>query len=125
MDKYFYKKEIKIPLYEGKFIIILSNDVDNLKKYIPKFERTEIYASTWLLDWRERRGIAIILNFDNSLDKIRNGTITHEAIHFSHFVAEEAGFEPSFSNDEPIAYLAGWATDNIYKFMDKHNKKAN
>lgn len=122
--KYLHLKELEVPLYRGKLVIILTNDKEKLQKYIPDFEDKEPYAHTWLINWKGKQGFVIVLNFDNSYRKIHNGTITHEAIHATHFIAQERGLEADFQNDEPITYLAEFITDEVYKLMKKHKFEA-
>jgi len=122
--EYFYIKELKIPLYRGRMVIIFTNDTVRLKKHIPSFNDEYIYAHTLLTNWKGEQGFIIVLNFKSKYREIHNGTITHESIHAADFIAQERGIVPDFSNDEPIAYLAGYITDEIYKLMDKYNFKA-
>lgn len=122
--KHLHLKELEVPLYRGKLVIILTNDKEQLQKYIPDFEDEEPYAHTWLVNWKGKQGFVIVLNFENSFRKIHNGTITHEAIHATHFIAQERDIEADFLNDEPITYLAEFITDEIYKLMTKHKFKA-
>lgn len=117
-------KELEVPLYRGKLVIILTNDKEQLQKYIPDFEDEEPYAHTGLVNWKGHQGFVIVLNFENSFRKMHNGTITHEAIHATHLIAQKRGIEADFLNDEPITYLAEFITDEIYKLMTKHNFKA-
>lgn len=119
--EYLYKKEIKIPLYRGKLIVILTNDKIKLQKYIPDFGDDEIYAHSILSSWYGSDGFIVILNFNNKHRKIHFGTITHESVHLSHFIATERGFIADYKNDEPITYLAEWISDEIYKFILKNN----
>ncbi len=113
-----------MPLYRGKLVIMLTNDKEQLQKYIPDFEDKEPYAHALLINWKGTQGFVIVLNFENSFRKIHNGTITHEVIHATHFIAQERGIEADFLNDEPITYLAEFITDEIYKLMTKHKFKA-
>jgi len=124
MKKHFYKKEQNVPLYHGKLVIIFTNDTERLKRCIPEFGDNEVHAQAWISDWKGFQGFFVILNFKNSYSKITNGMITHESIHIAHFIAKERGFKADFENDEPITYLAEFITNEIYKFMDKHNFKA-
>lgn len=122
---YLHFKDLEIPLYRGSLIIVLTNDNDKLVNILPSFPRDKnIYGHTWHDNWKGDNGYFIILNFDNDYRKIYNGIITHEAIHATHMIAAQRGFVSDFDNDEPIAYLAEWITDQVYKFMYEHKKKA-
>lgn len=122
-SKYLYKKEIEIPLYRGILIIILTNDKEKILKYLPDFKEERVYAHCWLKEWHNKQGYVIVLNFDNDFRKINNGTISHEALHACHFIADYVGIRPDFDNDEVLAYLIDWITDEIYKMLKKYNFK--
>jgi UDP-galactopyranose mutase len=122
--KYLHLKELEVPLYRGKLVVILTNDKEQLQKYIPEFNDIEPYAHTYLINWKGEQGFVIVLNFDNSYRKIHNGTIIHEVIHATHFIAQERGIEANFINDEPITYLAEFIADQVYKLMKKNKFEA-
>ena len=123
MNEYLHIKDIKIPLYRGRFVVILTNSKTKLKKYLPKFEQESIYAHSWVAEYKSKQGYIMVLNFNNETTKITNGTITHEVVHIADFIADDKGFIADFHNDEPIAYLAGWITDEVYNFINKHKFK--
>lgn len=121
--KYLHKSDIEIPLYRGKLIVILTNDIDKLKEIIPDFRGETIYGHAYCGGYKESSGYFVVLNFNNPIKKITHGVITHESIHITSFLAEHVGFVPDFENDEPITYLAEWVTDEIYKLIKKHKKE--
>lgn len=123
MEEYLYIKEINIPIYRGCFVIIITNSQTKLKKYLPDFPNEEIYAHSWCVKYKREQGFIMVLNFENDFRKIKHGVITHEVIHIAHFIAEYRAIDPSFTNDESIAYLAEWITDEVYKFIEKYNYK--
>lgn len=124
-EKYFYKKQKEVPLYRGWLVVIITNDQDKLQRQIPKIAVQELYAHTWFTpNWDGRRGFVIILNFHNSFRKVHNGTISHEALHAAHFIADSVGIDANFDNDEPITYLIEWIVDEVYELMHKHNLQA-
>jgi hypothetical protein len=119
MEKHFYKKEVHIPLYRGTLLIFLTNDSSELQKHIPDFKDEEPYGHTLAVNYNGRAAYAVIFNFLYSYRKITHGTITHESIHAANFIASDRGIVADFNNDEPIAYLADWITDEIYKFIEE------
>lgn len=121
--KYTHKKVIDIPIYEGKFVIILSNDPNGIKKILPSYDRENIYAHTWYTKYKKHQGYFVVLNFDNKYNKITHGTIAHEAQHCVNILADIRGFIPDFENDEPTTYLLGWFVDEIYKFVKEKGFK--
>lgn len=122
MEKeYLHKKAIKVPLYGGLLVLIFSNSAEKVKEVVEDYDRIKVYAHSWYFNYRGREGNAIILNFDKN--KITHGTIAHEALHIANFIADSRGFKPDLINDEPMAYLIAWITNEVYKFMKKNNFK--
>ena len=115
---YLHKKVIPVPLYEGKLIIILSNDSDLVSKYLPDFHK-DIYAHACKDNYNGNQGYYCILNYDYDGVPICNGTIAHEATHLAMYVCEYVGIEMDFNNPEPLTYLVGWFTNEIYKFSNQ------
>lgn len=120
--KYLYKKIIKIPIYRGFLIIILSNSKRKINKIVP-FEDKIPYAHSIFSNYLKSEGYFIILNFHNKAAKITPGILTHESIHIANFIASQRGIELDANNDEPICYLAGWITDQICTFLLKKGFK--
>lgn len=123
-DKYLHKKVTEIPLYKGKLLIIFSNCADKVKAVYPDFEDPDVYAHAIYTHVKGWDSFIVLLNFDNKLSRISPGVIAHEAVHTANSIARERGVQSDFLNDEPIAYLAEWITDEVYKFMAKHGFKA-
>lgn len=114
--KYFYKKEIEIPLYHGTLVIILTNSRKKIKKYCPYFNKNHS-AITWL---NGKLKTFVAFNFD---EFITNGVLHHEITHATNFILSERGVVADFDNDEAQAYLANWVADKIYKFARKKKMK--
>lgn len=123
--KYFHKKSIKVPLYGGNLVLMFTNNKREIVKHIPDFDRENIYAHSCGMNDGGKEGYVIILNFNLKDSKISHGRITHEVVHIVSHIAETRGFEPSFSNDEPIAYLADWVANEVYKFMSEKGFSCN
>lgn len=49
--------------------------------------------------------------------------IAHEAVHAAHFIYNDMGAEPSFTNDEYTAYMVGYICEQVEKAMKKKAKK--
>lgn len=122
MKEYLHKKVIDLPMYTGKLAFILSNSSKLIKRYIPEFEDEIPYACTWYSPLRNRKAFIIVLNFEYTPDKVNHGVIAHEVNHAANMIAEDHGFTPDFNNDEPMAYLVGYITNQLYKFIKKHKK---
>ncbi len=123
-DKHFHIKSWEIPLYRGYFVVMLTNDTDAIKQYIPMFEDRHIYGHTYLWNYKRRMAIYITLNFNSEFRSITHGTITHEVIHACNFLLNERGVKSDYDNDEPMTYLSEWYTDKIYQFMKQKGFEA-
>ena len=121
--EYLTKKIINIPIYEGKLIFVLSNSRELLRKklnlHIP--EDDGLYA--WAFDgyYKTENAHFIVLNPDFPYKQITHGVIAHECLHVANYIANYKGIKLDPNNDEPMTYLIGWITDQIYKFL-KINK---
>ena len=116
--EYFYKKEIEVPLYRGLFVIILTNSIDKLNKCLGRDDSYVYCSSFYGSIYKKTEGYIVAFNFDRD-DKITYGTVAHEAFHTANFICSHRGFEADLENDESIAYLIEWLTDNIHKFIIK------
>ncbi len=121
MKKYFYIKTLDIPIYRGKLVYIISNDVERLKINIPKFSDNEIYAHTYFREYCGKQGFYIILNFSSKYRNILHGTIAHECLHATNFILRDRGLELSVEGDEAQAYLLDYIVDKLYEFVKKNN----
>ena len=120
MKDYLIKNYCEVPLYRGHFILLLTNSADKVKDEIPDFSKEDVYAHTYLGGHKKKYGYYVILNYNSPYKEITHGCIAHEALHAANFIAATRGIEPSFENDEPMAYLIEWITDVIYRFSKKH-----
>ncbi len=121
MKEYLHIKYLEIPIYRAYLIIIITNSCEKLEKRIPDFNDDSLYAQSRYINFKGRQGFAAAFNFDSIGRKITHGCIAHESIHLANFIADYRGFKADFYNDEPIAYLVDWITDEIYKFIMKCN----
>jgi hypothetical protein len=121
--EYLHIKDIEIPIYRGRLVIIITNSVNKLQKYLPDFKQSKVYAHAWMDNYKGKAGHFMVLNFDNKNNGITHGCVTHEAIHLANFLADFRGFKPDFNNDEPICYLAEWIVDQTYKFINEKKFK--
>lgn len=119
----FLRKSIKIPIYVGKFDIVITDDKDAYNKiYAYKFGSSLLFAHAIAtsLKGSNYTHYTMVLNF-NYNEKINHGVIAHEALHIAGFIMDKVGVKYKFRNDEPFTYLIGWVVDEVYGFLDKHN----
>ena len=121
---YYYEKAIEIPIYRGYLIVVFTNDIDTIKKAYPAFVGKNVYAHTIYINHKDSQGFCVIFNFKNKNRRIYHGVIAHESLHAANMIAEERGILLSTDNDEPMAYLTEFITDEIYKYMERCGFKA-
>ena len=77
MKKYLHINHQEIPLYMGYFVMIITNSRKKVLKYLPDFQDKNVFAHTWLGNYKDRQAFFMILNFDHK-KSISHGVITHE-----------------------------------------------
>lgn len=115
---YLHWMECDIPLYRGKLVVILSNDVDAIREKIPVFdEESDLYAHCVATNWKGFQGFCLVFNSDNHARPVTYGTIFHEAVHATSMICNERGISADHDNDEAFAYLAEWVADRVLEFF--------
>ncbi len=108
-----------VPIYKGKFLVVICDDVAKLEKKFPhlkEFELSELYAHSFL----SGGGIMCVFNPRNE-HKLTYGVIAHEAVHIANFISLRKGVIVDGNNDEPQAYLVDWVTTRIHETLIKNN----
>ncbi len=123
-QKYLHFKQVQIPIYKGRLLIALTNDIEKLNRKTGINYSGDIFAFTITIEYKNEQAYLVVLNFDDDFAKITHGIVAHEAVHVANFIFERIGVVPSFDNDEPLTYLTQWVVDEIYKVVNKYNKKA-
>ena len=116
-EKYFHIKVSDLPIYKGKVIIILSNDLEQVKKTYPDFHKDKVFASAIYDDYKGWKGYYFILDPTN--ENFSLGIIAHECFHISNMILSHIGHIADLVNDETHAYLIGYLCDEVYDFMQK------
>lgn len=117
MKKHFLLKEIDIPIYRGKLVIILTNSKKKLIKEIPKFGGPRIYGHAINKSYKGKDGYFIVLNTELATTAITPGVIAHESFHTAAFILGNRDVHFDIDNDEPYAYLLDWVVDQVYLFL--------
>jgi len=126
------KKIIKVPLYPNRLGIIITdsttiNEVYSFLSQQGMTNKFNLECAATINGWiNSDNGLSykcdyVILNF--SEEELSHGTITHEVIHFVNSIFTDIGANIDQHNDEPQAYLAQWATNEIYKFIEESGRK--
>lgn len=108
-------KKVKIPIYYGSLIIIVSDDYKEVAKKYRITENVDLYGA---FVWKQYKND--IAEFLICIDeKITNHLIAHECTHLVNYIFKEKGIYLDLDNDEPQAYLMGWLFKEIEDFL--HN----
>ena len=113
----FNRKTVNIPIYHGKLDICITDDRERMAKDYKDVGgfNDEVFAHTL---YNESKGVfAVVLNPLNSISKLSQGIIAHEAVHVVNFVFGSRGVIPDTDNDEPMAYFVEWVVDEINKYL--------
>lgn len=121
-----YKKIVDIPLYNGKLMILLVDNLEDIQKHTEIPERLQygwedpkrIYAHHVFGQRKGHECYHIILNPNHDV-KLTPGAISHECLHFVTLLCRERGIHLDHDNDEPMTYLLEWAVNTVHGFLKK------
>jgi hypothetical protein len=123
MEKlYFFKKALKVPMYDGYFIIIFSNDLDRVCRFTKADPEEVGYIFGNYMTKFKYRGCqagAVVYNFWRPRTKVTLGVLVHEINHAANKLLLNRGVDADFLNDEGESYLKTWMGDEVEKFMIK------
>ena len=109
-------KKVKIPIYYGTLIIIISNDYKEVAKRYDLKENVELYGAFVWSRFDKNNVSEFLICID---EKVTNHLIAHEVVHLVNAIFLSKGIELDRHNDEPQAYLTGWVFNEIEKFLSK------
>lgn len=112
-------KEInkEIPLYKGMLVVILCDNVDELKHNSPNFSHSQIFAHSYGKEYNGEEGYFVLLNPKSKQAKITEGIIAHEALHVVNILFQQRGVGYQLDNDEHACYLLQWIVDEITNIL--------
>ena len=102
------KKIIKVPIYDYKITIIVSDTFEEANKLYPEMHQ----CSACVLESPTESVIVIPPN--------QLGTLAHECVHLKNNIWTYIGYKPTSDNDEVDAYLIQYLFNEVYKVVDKH-----
>jgi hypothetical protein len=119
----------KVPLYPCRLGVIVSNDEEEINKYLKGHE------IPYTLDLSESYGYCIgqgvykdekgkkwsccwVIVPPND-EMFTHGLIAHEVRHATNSILDYIGHKLDAKNDEPEAYLSQWITDVVYKAIEE------
>ena len=111
------KQAPQIPIYKGQFVMVLTNDNKKINKKVKDFkEQSELYGHAMNMIFDKQSSYIVVLNPKNKNNKMTVGVMAHEAVHIADFIFANCGIIHDLNNDEPLAYLVEWITDELYEF---------
>ena len=102
------KKIIKVPIYDYKITIIVSDTFEEANKLYPEMHQCNACVL-------ESSTESVIVIPPNQLD-----ILAHECVHLKNNIWTYIGYKPTSDNDEVDAYLIQYLFNEVYKVVDKH-----
>lgn len=121
--KEFIIESVQIPIYPGRFVMMMGDDIKKAQKYLGDLieDDEELYAHAFLFNYLNQKAFGVLINFEYDWP-VTYGTIAHECLHSALRMAEMVGMKSITTEQEPIAYLHEWFVDEYMKFLKKHDK---
>lgn len=112
------KKFIKIPIYPGQLVVIVTQSVKDGADYLKLgFQEEDINhwgAFTAKRTFNGQRQFAVVLTPETSIEMI-----VHECVHLKNMIFDFIGQDPDLDNDEAECYLIQWLFNQAYKVYDQ------
>ena len=105
------KRKITIPIFEYKLTIVIFDDWEELKGYLPE-EEFEIEARAITLS---TYGASLV-----AINSKRGSSIVHEAEHIKNHIWDFIGYRSQVDNDEVDAYVITYIYEKITDVFYKH-----
>ncbi len=116
------KKTFKIPIYFGKLIVVVTDDLQKAANSLSLGFNAHGFAAL-ACEKTTKKGLReyVILLGPNCDIK----SVVHECSHITNYIMRFTGIEPDLSNDEPQCYLLGWVFGKAYSVWEEHTTKTN
>ena len=105
------KRKITIPIFEYKLTIVIFDDWEELRSYLPE-EEFEIEARAITLS---TYGASLV-----AINSKRGSSIVHEAEHIKNHIWDFIGYRAQVDNDEVDAYVITYIYEKITDVFYKH-----
>lgn len=107
-------KKIKIPIYDSILIVLLVEDMGELRKKY-SFHPDDMLESYNALYFNHKGTHHL------AFEEVDVGLIAHESLHAVGKVLDERGILYEPYNDEPFCYLLGWVVDKVTEILNNLN----
>lgn len=113
------KEEKDIPIYRGKLVLILAEDLTELnEEYNVNF--TSSYGGGVFNHTDEEGYTKFFVAFDNDWNY---SLIAHEAVHLVNDIFKHKNIKLDHDNDEAQAYFTGWIFEQCEEFLNHNDSK--
>lgn len=115
------KDNYNIPIYFGILQVVVNKSFhEAIKGYnFPQNSNTDDYDAFVLenSNKKDTYRVSVFIKPD-----VTPSVVAHEALHIMNRIMHRVEAIPTWSNDEPQAYLIGWIVEQIYKTLEKCKK---
>jgi len=116
-------KEVRVPLYGVRVAICATSEIASAK-YGDDFLNDNFAAQVSVVR-HIKSEIEMVAICYRSPEYYTAENLTHECVHAAWRVLELVGVKVSVDNQEPLAYLAGWLSQQVNNFMVPHCEELN
>lgn len=110
-------KKIKVPIYDAVLYVHIVSSNKDRKKLESKYNLTDTVGyDGFAFPYQDKNGF---YSYHIALSKKCSNLIAHECYHFVMYLSKDYGLKLDFNNDEPQAFLMGWAVEQCYKVLEK------
>lgn len=111
---------IRVPIYDLDLLLCITNDIIFSRKELNSlFGEYKGSDKTSAMCSSENGNFGLFFNkrhlYDEVLNKINHGLVSHEIFHMTHRMLEYVGCKFTNDNPESFAYLNGYLTDKVYE----------
>ncbi len=112
--------KIEIPIYNGDFYIVFSDDFSkDAKRH--GFDLISGSGECSAIALRSKSRLLYMLMLNNL--KVRPDLVAHEAVHIVNYIFDDHGVDISLDHDEHYAYMLDWVVEKVFKAAYDLKKK--
>ena len=114
-------KQFDPQIYPRKLWVVIEPDMGKLMSRFGGLEKDELEDETWdamtAHVYNKNKNIGGLMVIFKNSECLTSSNITHESIHVAMDILDYVGVKIDYDNQEPLAYLAGWVTECVYKVI--------
>lgn len=109
------KRTIPIPIYNGKLVIIITDNLQSIEEEY-NLTSTEGCSAVAFATTNKSGGTIHVMAFKGVPTE---DVVAHESLHITNDILASCHAKLDPHNDEPQAYLLSWVVRQYYKFKNK------